>query len=94
MKIEILVNSKSMEAGDQVMQNVKEALARTEIEAEVHIYHDAHKMIDHRVYIAPALMIDDTVRIAGRVPETKEIISIFAERPRYPSVQATNLDAD
>jgi hypothetical protein len=28
-------------------------------------------------------MIDDAVRIAGRVPETKEIISIFAERPRY-----------
>lgn len=83
MKIEILVNAKSIEAGDQVLQNVKEALERTDIEAEVHIYHDAHKMIDHRVYIAPALMIDDTVRVAGRIPETKEIISIFAERPRY-----------
>lgn len=83
MKIEILVNDKSMEAGDVVLKNVKEALERTEIEAEVHIYHDAHKMIDHRVYVAPALMIDDTVRIAGRIPETKEIISIFAERPRY-----------
>lgn len=83
MKIEILVNAKSAEAGEQVLQNVKEALARTEIEAEVHIYHDVHKMIDHRVYVAPALMIDDAVRIAGRIPETKEIISIFAERPRY-----------
>lgn len=83
MKIEILVNAKSVAAGDQVLRNVKEALERTEIEAEVHIYYDAHKMIDHRVYIAPALMIDDTVRIAGRIPETKEIISIFAERPRY-----------
>lgn len=83
MKIEILANAKSVEAGDQVLQNVKEALARTEIEAEVHIYHDVHKMIDHRVHIAPALMIDDTVRIAGRIPDTKEIISIFAECPRY-----------
>ncbi|MBE0503328.1 MAG: thioredoxin family protein [Desulfuromonadales bacterium] len=83
MKIEILVNAKSFEAGDQVLQNVKEALDRTDIEAEVHIYHDVHKMIDHRVYVAPALMIDDAVRIAGRIPETREIISIFAERPRY-----------
>ena len=83
MKIEILVNAKSAEAGDRVLQNVKEALARTEIEAEVHIYHDVHKMIDHRVYVAPALMIDDAVRVAGRILETKEIISIFAERPRY-----------
>lgn len=83
MKIEILVNAKSVEAGESVLKNVKEALERTEIEAEVHVYHDAHKMIDHRVYIAPALMIDDTVRVAGRIPETKEIISIFAERPRY-----------
>ncbi|MDZ4183951.1 MAG: thioredoxin family protein [Desulfuromonadales bacterium] len=83
MKIEILVNAKSAEAGDQVLKNVKEALERTDIEAEVHIYHDAHKMIDHRVYVAPALMIDDAVRIAGRIPETREILSIFAERPRY-----------
>ena len=28
MKIEILVNAKSAEAGDRVLQNVKEALAR------------------------------------------------------------------
>lgn len=83
MKIEILVNAKSVEAGDLVLKNVKEALEKTDIEAEVHIYHDAHKMIDHRVYVAPALMIDDNVRIAGRIPETKEIISIFSERPRY-----------
>lgn len=83
MKIEILANARSAEAGDALLNNVKEALERTDLEAEVHIYHDAHKMIDHRVYVAPALMIDDNVRVAGRIPETQEIISIFAERPRY-----------
>lgn len=83
MKIDILTHPKHMEEADKALQNVQEALARTGIEAEVHVYHDVHKMIDHRVYVAPALMIDDTVRIAGRVPETREIISIFAERPRY-----------
>lgn len=83
MRIDILCNPKHNEHCDEVLRNVNEALARTGVVAEVHIHHDIHKMIDNRVYVSPALMIDDTVRVAGRVPETREIVSFFAERPRY-----------
>lgn len=83
MKIEILTHPKQLEAGEKVFQSVRAALERTDLEAEVHVYHDVHRMIDNRIYVAPALMIDDVVRIAGRIPEPREIISIFAERPRY-----------
>jgi hypothetical protein len=40
-------------------------------------------MIDNRIYVVPALMIDDQVRIAGRVPKVDEIINFIVERPRY-----------
>jgi hypothetical protein len=53
------------------------------VKAEVHLYRDRRKMVDNRVYVAPALMIDDVVRIAGRVPEVREIKAFIAERPRY-----------
>ena len=33
--------------------------------------------------MVPALMIDDQVRIAGRVPKVDEIVNFIAERPRY-----------
>jgi hypothetical protein len=65
------------------LENVRQALAQTGVEAEVHLYRDRRKMIDHRVYVSPALIIDDSVRVAGRIPEIKEIISMLAERPRY-----------
>jgi hypothetical protein len=40
-------------------------------------------MIDNRVYVSPALLIDDILRVAGRVPEVKEIAGLLSERPRY-----------
>lgn len=83
MRIDILTHPKHSEAGEQVLKNVTEALERSGIVAEVHVHHDVHRMIDYRIYVSPALMIDDAVRVAGRVPEVREIMSIFAERPRY-----------
>jgi len=49
----------------------------------VHLFCDRRKMVDNRVYVAPALVVDAVVRIAGRVPEVLEIKSIIVERPRY-----------
>jgi len=83
MRIDILCNPKTNEHCGEVMHNVTEALSKTGVVAEVHLHHDVHKMIDHRVYVTPALVLDDTVRVAGRVPEVREIISFFAESPRY-----------
>jgi hypothetical protein len=83
MRIDILCKPESGGRGDRTLKNVHEALSQLGVEAEVHLYRDRRKMIDNRVYVAPALLIDDNVRVAGRVPEVKEIKSFIYERPRY-----------
>jgi hypothetical protein len=83
MRIDILCKPESESRGERVLDNVRAALDEMGVKAEVHLYRDRRKMIDHRVYVAPALMVDDVVRIAGRVPEISEIKSFIVERPRY-----------
>ncbi|OHB34059.1 MAG: redox-active disulfide protein 2 [Desulfuromonadaceae bacterium GWC2_58_13] len=83
MRIDILGKPESGQRCERTLENVRLALAQTGVEAEVHLYRDRRKMIDHRVYVSPALIIDDSVRVAGRVPEIIEIVSMLAERPRY-----------
>jgi len=83
MRIDILCKPESGGRCERTLQNVRQALAELQVEAEVHLYRDRRKMIDNRVYVSPALLIDDSVRIAGRVPEIREIQSFIVERPRY-----------
>ncbi|WP_298037380.1 thioredoxin family protein [uncultured Desulfuromonas sp.] len=83
MRIDILCKPESGKRCEQTLKNVRLALSRAGVEAEVHLYRDRRKMIDNRVYVSPALLIDDSVRIAGRVPEVEEIVRFIAERPRY-----------
>lgn len=83
MRIDILCKPESESRGERVLKNVREALDQLGVKAEVHLYLDRRKMIDNRVYVAPALLVDDVVRIAGRVPATSEIKSFIVERPRY-----------
>ena len=83
MRIDILCKPESESRGERVLGNVRQALEELGVNAEVHLYRDRRKMIDHRVYVAPALLVDDTVRIAGRVPAVSEIKSFIVERPRY-----------
>jgi len=83
MRIDILCKPESESRGERVLQNVRTALDDLGVKAEVHLYRDRRKMIDHRVYVAPALLVDDAVRVAGRVPEVTEIKSFIVERPRY-----------
>jgi hypothetical protein len=83
MRIDILCKPESESRGERVLQNVRAALDDLGVKAEVHLYRDRRKMIDHRVYVAPALLVDDAVRVAGRVPEVTEIKSFIVERPRY-----------
>lgn len=83
MRIDILCKPESSQRCERTLENVREALDRAGVEAEVHVFRDRLKMIDHRVYVSPALLIDDTVRVAGRIPEVPEITSLLAERPRY-----------
>lgn len=83
MRIDILCKPDSESRGERVLHNTRQALAELGVNAEVHLFRDRRKMIDHRVYVAPALMVDDVVRIAGRIPEVDEIKAFIVERPRY-----------
>lgn len=83
MRIDILCKPNCGQRCETTLKNVRQALTEMDVNAEVHLYKDPRKMIDNRVYVSPALMVDDTLRIAGRVPDIKEIRSFIAERPRY-----------
>jgi len=83
MRIDILCKPDAGQRGERALANVRQALDEMGVRAEVHLFSDPRKMIDCRVYVAPALLIDDVVRIAGRVPDVREIKSFIVERPRY-----------
>jgi len=83
MRIDILCKPGHPESCQSTVENVRQALDKLGVEAEVHQYSDSRKMIDNRIYVVPALMIDDQVRIAGRVPGVDEIVNFLVERPRY-----------
>lgn len=83
MRIDILCKPDSGNRGERVLARVRQALEEMGVRAEVHLFHDSKKMIDNRVYVGPALVVDDVVRVAGRVPEVRELKSFIAERPRY-----------
>ena len=83
MRIDILCKPEGAQRGERVLANVRKALKEMDVRAEVHLFCDRRKMVDNRVYVAPALIIDDAVRVAGRVPDINEIKSFIVERPRY-----------
>ena len=83
MRIDILCKPEAGQRGERVLENVRQALREMGVRAEVHLFCDRRKLVDNRVYVAPALLIDDVVRISGRVPEVNEIKSFIVERPRY-----------
>ncbi len=83
MRIDIISKPEAGRRAHLVLHNVREALGNLNLEAEVHLYRDRRKMIDHRIYVSPALLIDDDVRVAGRVPEVDEIENLLRTRTRY-----------
>jgi len=83
MRIDILCKPDHPDGCRVTVENVREALNLLGVKAEVHQFNDTRKMIDNRIYVEPALLIDDQVRIAGRVPEVDEIVNFIVERPRY-----------
>jgi len=83
MRIDIICKPDCDNHCHEALSNVRQALDQMRLDAEVHLYQDRRKMIDNRVYVTPALMLDDVVRIAGRVPDVLEIKSLIAERAKY-----------
>ncbi len=83
MRIDIICKPGCNDSCQRTLDNVRSALDELGVRAEVHLYQDLHKMIDYRVYVSPGLVIDDRLRVSGRVPDVREIRSILCERPRY-----------
>lgn len=53
--------------------NVLEAIKQTGIEAEVIKIEDIEEIMKYNVLTTPVLMIDEVIKIKGRVPDTNEI---------------------
>ena len=83
MRIDILCKPEGGQRGERTLAIVRQALEDMNVRAEVHLFCDRRKMVDNRVYVGPALLVDDVVRIAGRVPDLHEVKSFIVERPRY-----------
>ncbi|OMP30479.1 thioredoxin family protein [Mangrovimonas sp. DI 80] len=57
--------------------NVLEALKQTHKEAQVEKVEDIEEMLKYNIMSTPALVIDDEIKIKGRVPLTSEIIELL-----------------
>ena len=77
MKIEILGGG--CQKCKKLEENVKAALEKMGREAEILKVTSASKIGNYGVMLTPALVVDGDVRIIGKVPEAREIISILEE---------------
>lgn len=59
--------------------NVLEALKQTGVEAQVEKIEDIEEMMKYNVLTTPVLMIDEVVRIKGRVADIKEIKELLTQ---------------
>lgn len=54
-------------------KNAREALAALGVEAEIVKVTDMDEILEYDVMMTPALVIDEEVKVFGRVPSTDEI---------------------
>ena len=57
--------------------NVLEALKQSNIEADVVKVEDIEEMMKYNVLTTPVLMIDEQIKIKGRVAQVSEIIELL-----------------
>jgi len=57
--------------------NVLEALKQTDIQADVTKVEDIEEMMKYNVLTTPVLMIDDVVKVKGRIAQVNEIVEIL-----------------
>lgn len=77
MKIEIL--GPGCPKCIKTMENVKEAVKRSGIQAEVVKVTKINDIMNYGVMVTPALVIDGNVKVAGRIPTTDEIQKWISE---------------
>jgi small redox-active disulfide protein 2 len=59
--------------------NVLEAIKKTGIEAEVLKIEDIEEMMKYNVLTTPVLMIDEVVKVKGRVADVNEIRQLLSQ---------------
>jgi len=57
--------------------NVLEALKQTNIEANVEKVEDIEEMMKYNVLTTPVLMIDDEIKVKGRIAQVSEIVELL-----------------
>lgn len=57
--------------------NVLEALKKTNMEANVEKVEDIEEMMKYNVLTTPVLMIDEQIKIKGRVAQVNEIVELL-----------------
>ncbi|WOF16632.1 thioredoxin family protein [Methanoplanus sp. FWC-SCC4] len=61
----------------RLMKNVEKAVSELGIEAEVIKVEELDAILDKGVMLTPALMVDDELKVSGRVADVKEIKEIL-----------------
>lgn len=57
---------------------IREALAETGVEANIEKVEDIQKIMEYDIMATPAIVIDEKVVMAGRVPSKEEVRSMIA----------------
>jgi small redox-active disulfide protein 2 len=60
-------------------QNTLEALKELDIQAEVIKVQEMKDIMAYGVMKTPALVVDEDVKVMGRVPKVKEIVKVLGE---------------
>lgn len=56
---------------------VKEAIAKFGIEAELYKVEDIQEIMKYNILTTPAVVVDEVVKIKGRVPSVDEVGALF-----------------
>jgi small redox-active disulfide protein 2 len=60
-----------------VEANVRRAVEELGIEADIEKVDDITRIMQYNILSTPAVVVDEVVRIKGRVPDVKEIKALF-----------------
>jgi small redox-active disulfide protein 2 len=59
--------------------NVLEALKQSNIEANVEKVEDIEEMMKYNILTTPVLMIDDEMKVKGRIAQVSEIVELLKQ---------------
>ena len=57
---------------------IKEVIAKEGIEAEVIKVEDIQQIMEYNVLSTPAIVVDEVVKMKGKVPSTQEVINLLS----------------